>query len=79
MGSEMCIRDRNKIGIPGGKFTKNDMALAIIENDKLDDYWSKHCKFIKDDLTSVSTIQKPYEDVNDAYLIYQILKKSQSN
>jgi hypothetical protein len=68
---------RNKLGIPGGKFTKNDMALAIIENDKLDDYWSKHCKFIKDDLTSVSTIQKPYEDVNDAYLIYQILKKPQ--
>lgn len=66
---------RNKLGIPGGKFTKNDMALAIIENDKLNDYWSKHCKFIKDDLTSVSTIQKPYEDVNDAYLIYQILKK----
>lgn len=67
---------RNKIGIPGGKFTKNDMALAIIENDKLEDYWSKHCKFIKDELTSVSTIQKPYEDVNDAYLIYQILKQN---
>jgi hypothetical protein len=66
---------RNKIGIPGGKFTKNDMALAIIENEKLSDYWSKHCKFIKDELTSVSTIQKPYEDVNDAYLIYQILNK----
>jgi hypothetical protein len=66
---------RNKIGIPGGKFTKNDMALAIIENDKLNDYWSKHCKFIKDELMSVSTIQKPYEDVNDAYLIYQILNK----
>jgi hypothetical protein len=66
---------RNKIGIPGGKFTKNDMALAIIENDNLNDYWAKHCKLIKDDLTSVSTIQKPYEDVNDAYLIYQILNK----
>lgn len=66
---------RNKIGIPGGKFTKNDMALAIIENDNLNDYWAKHCKFIKEDLTSVSTIQKPYEDVNDAYLIYQILNK----
>lgn len=66
---------RNKIGIPGGKFTKNDMALAIIENVNLDDYWSKHCKFIKDELTSVATIQKPYEDVNDAYLIYQILNK----
>ena len=66
---------RNKIGIPGGKFTKNDMALAIIENDNLNDYWAKHCKLIKEDLTSVSTIQKPYEDVNDAYLIYQILNK----
>jgi hypothetical protein len=66
---------RNKIGIPGGKFTKNDMALAIIENENLNDYWSKHCKLIRDDLNSVSTIQKPYEDVNDAYLIYQILNK----
>lgn len=66
---------RNNIGIPGGKFTKNDMALAIIENQSLDDYWIKHCKLIKDDLNSVSTIQKPYEDVNDAYLIYQILRK----
>lgn len=65
---------RNKIGIPGGKFTKNDMALAIIENENLNDYWAKHCKLIREDLTSVSTIQKPYEDVNDAYLIYQILK-----
>ncbi len=66
---------RNNIGMPGGKFTKNDMALSIIENDFLDDFWIKHCKFVKDDLTSVSTIQKPYEDVNDAYLIYQILRK----
>lgn len=66
---------RNKIGIPGGKFTKNDMALAIVENENLNDYWAKHCKFIKDELMSVSTIQKPYEDVNDAYLIFQILKK----
>lgn len=65
---------RNKIGIPGGKFTKNDMALSIIENENLNDYWAKHCKLIREDLTSVSTIQKPYEDVNDAYLIYQILK-----
>ena len=67
---------RNKIGIPGGKFTKNDMALSIIENENLDDYWSKHCKSIKEELTSVSTIQKPYEDINDSFLIYQILKQS---
>lgn len=66
---------RNNIGIPGGKFTKNDMALAIIENQNLDDYWVKHCKSIQSDLKSISTIPKPYEDCNDAYLIYQIIKK----
>lgn len=66
---------RNKIGIPGGKFTKGDMAMSIIENDNLNDYWSKHCKLIRDDLKSLSTIPKPYEDINDAFLIYNILNK----
>lgn len=27
------------------------------------------------DITSVKGINKPYEDANDAYLIYQVLKK----
>ena len=66
---------RNKIGIPGGKFQKNDMALAIIENENLNDYWAKHCKVMKSDLLSISTIPKPYEDCNDAYLIFNIIKK----
>jgi hypothetical protein len=67
---------RNNIGISGGKFTKNDMYLAIIENEDLNDFWAKHCKLVKDDINSTSQIQKPYEDVDDSYLIYQILKKS---
>jgi hypothetical protein len=65
---------RNKLGIPGGKFTKNDMVLSIIENDKIDDFWSKHCKSIKDEIMAVSTIPKPYEDINDGWLLYHILK-----
>ena len=65
---------RNKMGIPGGKFTKTEIFRSIVENEKLDDYWSKHCKLVKDDILSVSTTPKPYEDVDDAYLIYQILK-----
>jgi hypothetical protein len=65
---------RNKLGIPGGKFQKPDMFRAIIENDKLSDYWSKHCKEVREEVLSVSTTPKPYEDVDDAYLIYQILK-----
>lgn len=68
---------RNKLGIPGGKFQKPDMFRAIIENEKLNDYWLKHCRLVKNDILSVNTTPKPYEDVNDAYLIYQILKKPQ--
>jgi len=67
---------RNNIGIPGGKFQKTDMAFAIIENEDLQDYWSKHCKSVSGDLKSVSTIPKPYEDCNDSYLIWNIIKKT---
>jgi hypothetical protein len=66
---------KNSIGMPGGKFTKFDMYYAIIENEELDDYWIKHCKQMKTDITSVKGINKPYEDINDSYLIYQVLKK----
>lgn len=70
---------RNKIGISGGSFSKIDMLLTIVENDSLNDYWAKHCKFIKTDILEPKQIQKPYEDVNDAYLIYMVLKsKNQS-
>lgn len=65
---------RNKLGIPGGKFQKPDIFRAIVENDKLDDFWSKHCKSVKEEVLAVRTTPKPYEDVDDAYLIYQILK-----
>ena len=51
------------------------MLLAIVENDSLDDYWAKHCKFTKTDILEPKQIQKPYEDVNDAYLIYMVIKK----
>lgn len=66
---------RNNLGISGGKFQKPDMYYTIIENNLFDDYWAKHCKLMKGDITSVKNINKPYEDVNDAYLIYQVLKK----
>jgi hypothetical protein len=64
---------RNRIGMPGGKFIKSDMYLSIIENDNLVDYWANHCRSIRGDVGI--NINKPYEDANDAYLLYQILKK----
>lgn len=66
---------RNNMGIPGGSFTKREIFYSIIENDNLDDYWAKHCKSVKNDVLSVGSINKPYEDSDDAYLIYQVLKK----
>lgn len=65
---------RNKLGISGGKFTKRDMALAIMDNDKIDDTWFKYLKSIRTEILEVKDIQKPHEDVNDAVLIYHILK-----
>jgi len=70
---------RNTIGISGGKFTKTDMFLSIVDNKEIDDYWSKHCKLSKSDILSVATIPKPYEDINDAWTLYQILKRNREN
>lgn len=65
---------RNKLGIPGGKFQKPDIFRAIVENENINDFWSKHCKSIKEEILSVSTTPKPYEDVDDAFMIYQVIK-----
>lgn len=65
---------RNSIGVSGGKFTKTEMFMSIVENKNWDDYWTKHCKLVKSDILSISTIPKPYEDINDAVTIYHILK-----
>ena len=66
---------RNNEGIAGGKFTKREMYLAIIENNDLNDDWAKLCKSLKPDILGVSKIPKPFEDINDAFLIYHIFKK----
>ncbi len=65
---------RNKFGIPGGKFTKTDMYMAIVENEKAEDYWSIHCRLIKSDILGVAAIPKPYEDINDGFILYQVIK-----
>ena len=62
------------MGIAGGSFTKTDMLMAIIENKSMQGGWAEHCRQVKDDLLSVSTIPKPYEDINDAFLIYNVIK-----
>lgn len=65
---------RNHFGISGGNFTKREVFLSIIENNEWDDDWSKHCKSVKDEILSNKTIKKPYEDVNDSFILYKFLQ-----
>jgi len=65
---------RNSQGVSGGNFTKIEMCLSIIENENLTDEWSSHLRDIKSELLGGKSIKKPYEDINDAVLIYYILK-----
>jgi hypothetical protein len=67
---------KNNSGISGGRFTKTDIYKSIIENENLTDYWATHCKKISADIEICSKINKPYEDINDAYLIFKILEKN---
>lgn len=66
---------RNTLGIPGGKFLKTDMARAIIDNVNISDSWSNYLKSVKNEILSMKNIPKPHEDVNDAWLLYQIIKR----
>lgn len=69
---------RNPLGIPGGKFIKTDMARAIMDNtDIKDDKWFDYLKTIREDILTMKNIPKPHEDINDAVLLYHILKKKQ--
>lgn len=65
---------KNNLGISGGHFTKMDIFRSIVDNENINDFWSKHCKLIKDEILSMSTSPKPYEDLCDAFIIYQYLK-----
>jgi hypothetical protein len=67
---------RNKIGIPGGSFTKHDMFLSIIENNNFSDKWSNLLRDLKSDILSVSKVPKPFEDINDSWILYKIIENS---
>jgi hypothetical protein len=70
---------RNPLGIPGGKFIKTDMARAIIDNNNVtDDRWFTYLKTVQTEVLAMKNIPKPHEDINDAVLLYHILKKQHS-
>jgi len=67
---------KNAYGISGGNLTKHGMFMCIVDNNEIKDEWSNLCKTLKDDIMGASKVPKPFEDLNDGFLIYQILKNN---
>ena len=65
---------KNNDGIAGGNLTKHGMYLAIIENKNLNDGWTNLCRSLKGDIMGASKVPKPFEDCDDAWLLFNILK-----
>jgi len=67
---------KNAYGISGGNLTKHGMFMCVVDNNDIKDEWSNLCKTLKDDIMGVNKVPKPFEDLVDAYLIYNIVKKN---
>lgn len=67
---------KNSYGVSGGSLTKHGMFMCIVDNQNIQDEWVNLCRILKGDIMSASKVPKPFEDLNDAFLLYQILKKS---
>lgn len=67
---------RNNAGVAGGKFKKPEMFLALTENTSLKDDWVEFLRSHESDIIGLATIPKPIEDVNDAKLLFEVLKKN---
>lgn len=69
---------KNAYGVSGGNLTKHGMFMCIVDNNDITDDWVKICKQLKEDIMGASKVPKPFEDLNDAWLLYQILKLNKS-
>jgi hypothetical protein len=67
---------KNAYGISGGNLTKHGMFMCIVDNNDIIDGWSNLCRTLKEDIMDANKVPKPFEDANDSWLLYQILKKN---
>jgi hypothetical protein len=63
-------------GKTGTRFDKKDIMKAILFLDK-DDEWTKHLKDNKDIILKNKNVPKPYDDINDAYMMYLLIKNKE--
>jgi hypothetical protein len=65
---------RNNDGIAGGKFKKPEIYKALIDNYNLTCEWIEMLRMYESDCFAVKNIPKPIEDMNDAKILYEIIK-----
>ncbi len=71
------VEYRNNEGIAGGSFKKPEIYKALLENPALvGDPWVEYLRDNADEALSLKNVPKPIEDVNDAKILYEIIKNN---
>ncbi len=65
---------RNKEGVAGGSFKKHEIYKALTENDNLKCEWVEFLRSVSDEILPMKSIPKPIEDINDAKILYEIIR-----
>jgi hypothetical protein len=65
---------RNHQGVAGGSFKKHDIYKSLTDNDKLGCEWVKFLRDNEEEVMSLKAVPKPLEDMNDAKIMYEVLK-----
>lgn len=68
------VEYRNKDGVAGGSFKKKEMYTALTDNQNLQCEWVTFLREHMDDIMCTASVPKPIEDINDAKLLYEIVK-----
>lgn len=66
---------RNGDGLAGGSFKKPDMYKALTDNTTINCPWTDLLREHQDVILKMRTVPKPIEDMNDAKLLYEVIKK----
>lgn len=63
---------RNKQGIAGGSFKKQDIYKVLTENDNIQSDWVNFLREYEDVILKNKIIPKPIEDINDSVVMYYV-------
>lgn len=67
---------RNNSGVAAGSFTKKDMLVCLMEDSQLaSDTWVSRLMEYETELKELKSVPKPLEDINDAKLLYEWIKR----